>query len=160
MTDLLAQLPFWQGVGRLIVDVLLVSFMWFTVMAISGNPVRPPRRRTPTARTTPAAGDEQTEAAATEPIAPTPKSRADADHIAHLNLLATLRNTLKLQGATVVLIVFAVLILGFNRVIDGAEVATILAGISGYVLGTHRAASEPSGQPPAPTNPPPGDGQT
>ena len=34
VADLVGQLDFWHGVGRLAVDVLLIVFMWITVMAV------------------------------------------------------------------------------------------------------------------------------
>jgi hypothetical protein len=144
LVNLLGQLDFWRGVGRLVVDLALVLAMYFIVMSVSGHPVA--LRRTPRAESRKGAGgavEPHNEAKNPEPK----EHAADARRLAHLDLLADLRHSLELQGATIVLIVFAVVLLAFNRVLGGSEVATILAGITGYVLGTrsHTAAAPPTG---------------
>jgi small-conductance mechanosensitive channel len=137
-TALLGQLDFWRGVGRLLVDLALVLAMYFIVMSISGHPVglrRTTLRDRP--KGSPAAAEDQKDANAHETKA---HVTSDPRRLAHLDLLANLRHSLELQGATVVLIVFAVVLLAFNRILGGSEVATILAGITGYVLGSRSQA--------------------
>jgi hypothetical protein len=147
--SLLGQLDFWLGVGRLLVNLALIAAMYFVVMSISGHPVRVSRPR-------PVPHDKdnasRTERDETDVGEPTHHRAGDSQHLAHLDLLANLRHSLELQGATVVLIVFAVVLLGFNRVLGGPEVSTILAGITGYVLGTRSQASPPT--PPPQVTPP------
>ena len=60
----------------------------------------------------------------------------------HLEFLDRLRTNLKYQGSTIALIIFAVLLLGLQHVLDGPEIGTLLAGITGYVLGTSRGGSD------------------
>jgi hypothetical protein len=142
-------LDFWRGVGKLVVICLLIIVMYLVVMAYSGNRVRfrwPwTRSQHSDAARRDAAHDESSQAAADEisggstgvggdPSAPA----SPTDRSAHLDLLATLRTSLRYQGATVALIVIAVLILGIDHVLGGSEVATILSGIAGYVLGSGR----------------------
>jgi small-conductance mechanosensitive channel len=137
-TALLGQLDFWRGVGRLLVDLALVLAMYFIVMSISGHPVGL-RRTSPRDRPkgSPAAAEDQKDSNAHLAA----RVSSDPRRLAHLDLLATLRHSLELQGATVVLIVFAVVLLAFNHILGGSEVATILAGITGYVLGSRSQAA-------------------
>src|SRR4029077_20428259 len=69
---------------------------------------------------------------------------------AHLEYLDRLKTSLQYQGSTVVLIVFAVIILGIQRVLGPTEIATILSGIAGFVLGQTKvqgdAGQQPSGE--------------
>lgn len=61
----------------------------------------------------------------------------------HLDYVDRLRTSLRYQGSTVALIVFTVLILGIQRVLSASEIATILSGIAGFVLGQSKSQSEP-----------------
>ena len=167
-SDLMITLDFWRGVGKFLVICLLVVVMYLLVMAYSGNRVRWhwrwPWDRSSGAGQLSAHKDESTQAAADEitggstgvaadTSATTTTSAADR-RSAHLDLLATLRTSLRYQGSTVALIVFAVLILGIDHVLGGSEVATILSGIAGYVLGAGRSQQsgvvgpDPTGDPP------------
>jgi small-conductance mechanosensitive channel len=140
--NLLGQLELWRGVGRLVVDLALVVAMYLIVMSVSGHPVA-------LRRTQRADGRKGIHTIAEDPSDAKnhePRERgADARRLAHLDLLASLRHSMELQGATIVLIVFAVVLLAFNRILGSSEVATILAGITGYVLGTR---SQPAAVPP------------
>jgi hypothetical protein len=131
-------LDFWRGVGRLLVDLALVLAMYFIVMSISGHPVG-------LRRTNPRDGPKGSSAAAEDQKDSnshvTAHVTSDPRRLAHLDLLATHRHSLELQGATAVLFVFAVVLLAFNHILGGSEVATILAGITGYVLGSRRQAA-------------------
>ncbi|MDQ6945537.1 MAG: hypothetical protein M3256_04530 [Actinomycetota bacterium] len=99
---------------------------------------------------------EQTrEITASEHEAPRRRGDGSMEHLAHLDHLAGLRQSLELQGATVVLIVFAVVLLGFNGFLGGPEVATILAGITGYVLGTRSQTAQALTPPQPPASTPP-----
>jgi hypothetical protein len=60
----------------------------------------------------------------------------------HLEFLDRMRTNLRYQGSTIALIIFAVLILGLQHVLDGPEIGTLLAGITGYVMGTSRGGSD------------------
>src|SRR6266851_2898038 len=95
-TTLVGQLDFWRGVGRLLVDLALVVAMYFIVMSISGHPVGLRRSTHP---------DHPRDSHAGEG-APKPRthdetqrqSAADSRRLAHLDLLASLRHSLELQG--------------------------------------------------------------
>jgi hypothetical protein len=140
-------LEFWRGIGRGTVDVVLIAAAVLIVLAVLGHDVLPrwgAKGRSGTSlRDQPRYGDapdhEQPHqaAAAVDTQPPQPRAPRTVAHAseAHLEALRGLNNSRMLQGATVVLIVFAVLILGFNGILTGAEAATILAGITGYVLG-------------------------
>jgi hypothetical protein len=150
------QLEWWRGVGRLLVDLALVAAMFWVVLAISGHPVtfpgRSPRRRTTTDRNSGARGrNGRGGADVEEDSGAEPSHRSAPDHtepyLAHLDRMHSLRVSLELQGATVVLIVFAVILLAFNGFLATSEVATILAGITGYVLGARIAPAAAASTP-------------
>jgi hypothetical protein len=154
------QLDFWRGVGRLLVDLALVVAMFLVVMSVSGHPVIPLGRASSRGGGGQAAKPPEVGASHEAHGRRTDDS---TEHLAHLDRLAALRQSLELQGATVVLIVFAVILLGFNRLLGGPEVSTILAGITGYVLGTRsqtaQAGTTQPLPPPAPSEQPPASGQ-
>jgi hypothetical protein len=141
-------LEFWRGFGRAVIIAFLIYALLVVVLAELGVPNGlVPRRRSSTS----GGGTSEREAVEDESTGEAPTrhatARASSSSEAHREYLDRLRTALKYQGSTVALIVFAVLILGVLRVIDGPEVATILSGIAGFVLGTARGdkASEPSG---------------
>lgn len=132
--SLIRSIDFWRGVGQGIIDLALVYAMLITVLAISGETVNAwPLKRKPITRTHEATKPPADEAHETP--AAVPRRRASEPH---LEFLDQMRTALKYQGTTVVLVVFAVLLLGMQRVLSAAEIATILSGITGYVLGAQR----------------------
>lgn len=144
---LLGQLDFWRGVGRLVVDIALVVAMYLIVMSVSGHPVSLQRTKRADSRKVGQVGSQDQVGAGKQELKD--HTAGDPRRLAHLDLLANLRHSLELQGATVVLIVFAVVLLAFNHILGSSEVATILAGITGYVLGTRSqlATSSPTVEP-------------
>lgn len=159
-SDLLSQLDFWRGVGKLVVELCLIAAMFVLVMAYSGNRLRwrprptPPGSGHPAAEETSGGTEGETEQLDEEKAGSGGGSGSDPNRVAHQNLLASLRTSLRYQGSTVALIVFAVLILGVAHVIAGPEAATILSGITGYVLGSSRPNQPQAG--PSSSTPPAG----
>jgi predicted cobalt transporter CbtA len=146
---------FWNGVGRLIIDVLLIGVLFFVVMTVAGHPpnIWPTRRasraRPGTQRESEAEEPTAKQAAAKEvaaaKVAAPPKAAATGRRQSsegHLEVLDKLRTTFQYQASTVVLIVFAVILLGIQRILSGPEIATILAGIAGFVLGQNKSQSD------------------
>lgn len=152
---LLSSLTFWDGVGRLVIDVLLIGVLFFVVMTVAGHaPDVWPTRRTSRARQRTQRTSEAEELAANQAAskevaagkaeAPPTPAAAGQRHSSegHLEMLDKLRTTFQYQASTVVLIVFAVILLGIQRILNGPEIATILAGIAGFVLGQNKSQSD------------------
>lgn len=146
-SDIFSNLDLWRGVGRFLIDAFLVYALLMIVLSVAGHPPK----------AWPFSGlFSRTQAADAGRVPPDPKhashnsapSRAAvATTEQHREYLDQLSTALKYQGSTVVLIVFAVILLGFQRVLAGPEVATILSGIAGFVLGQAKSSAPPA--PPA-----------
>lgn len=155
-SDLLGSLDFWRGLGKAVIIGLLIYALLVVVLAELGvsNALLPKRS---TGRPDPDdSSDSHDEVAHETSTRPPTASRGSSE--AHREYLDRLRTGLKYQGSTVALIVFSVLILGVLHVLDGPEVATILSGIAGFVLGTARAdkaADPPPSGADGPGNPAP-----
>src|SRR5579872_2952279 len=135
--NLLGHLAFWRGVGRLILDVILIGGMLYIVSASLGHPISLPRiwpfgkqqAESPRRPAGEAAHDGDSGEAATAERTPGSAKRRSTE--AHLEFVNHLRKVFQYQASTVVLIVFAVLILGIQHVLGATEIATILSGIAG-----------------------------
>jgi hypothetical protein len=146
IASLLGSLSFWTGVGRGIVDLALVYAMYLVVMTVLGHP-KPWKRRSGAASSDTHGSSQSTETDGAGDRRLGARAAASARHELHLEILDNLKQSRQLQGATIVLVVFAVVILAINGVLAGSETATILAGITGYVLGarTHPQDHQPNG---------------
>jgi hypothetical protein len=138
-------------VGEFVLYIGLGYFFLVVVLAVSGETVQAwPLRRRNTTRVkddSPASQDVGSVPALKEDPdkgkLPSPKARSRrTTSESHLEFLDRLRTNLKYQGSTIALIIFAVLLLGLQHVLDGPEIGTLLAGITGYVLGTSRGGSD------------------
>jgi hypothetical protein len=148
---LISTIAFWDGVGRLVLDTLLILVLFVVVMTVAGHPPsmwstrRQSRAHTeipPTAREEPT--DAPLKEGAAAKVSPpqgdaAPRRQSTATH---LEVLDKLRTTFQYQASTVVLIVFAVILLGIQRILGATEIATILAGIAGFVLGQNKGQSD------------------
>ena len=141
ITDILNNIDFWRGVGRFLIDLFLVFALLTTVLAVSGHPPRTwPFSRSRSEGGS--AGEQNPPKAPTPAIGGTDQTHSrPASSERHREYLDQLGTALKYQGSTVVLIVFAVILLGFQRVLAGPEVATILSGIAGFVLGQTKSST-------------------
>jgi|GEM_PF-6616156 len=139
-------------VGEFVLYVGLGYFFLVVVLAVSGETVQAwplPRRNTTRSKDespasldpgsfSPSKEDRHDEAGPSKPRARSSRTTSES----HLEFLDRLRTNLKYQGSTIALIIFAVLLLGLQHVLDGPEIGTLLAGITGYVLGTSRGGSD------------------
>lgn len=144
-------MAFWDGVGRLVLDTLLILVLLVVVMTVAGHPpsmwsARRQSRAHP--ETPPTAPEEPKESPLKQGVAakvPPPRGAAAPRRqstATHLEVLDKLRTTFQYQASTVVLIVFAVTLLGIQRILGATEIATILAGIAGFVLGQNKSQGD------------------
>jgi hypothetical protein len=141
---LISSIGFWDGVGRLVIDVLLIGVLFFVVMTVAGHEpaVWPFHHRTSSLRRAKPAGETKDSAEGMSSIHASPPAARERSSDPHLDFLASLRTSFQYQGTTVVLIVFAVILLGIQRILGATEIATILSGIAGFVLGQNKSQSE------------------
>ena len=146
--DILSNLDLWRGVGRFLIDAFLVYALLMIVLSVSGHPPKAWPFSGLFSRTgTSSAVRAQPDPRHNKEHTTAGRVRTTPTTERHLEYLDQLSTALKYQGSTVVLIVFAVILLGFQRVLAGPEVATILSGIAGFVLGQTKSST-----PPAPHN--------
>jgi len=150
-------------IGQFVLYLGLGYFFLVVVLALSGEMVQawPLRRRgEPESKAEPPAGQPNVRAAevqgdhGSEQMHARGKASPAIRRVSserHLEFLDRLRTNLKYQGSTVALIVFAVILLGLQHVLDGPEIGTLLGGITGYVLGTSRGGSDAQSPPPVST---------
>lgn len=142
LIPLITNLDLWRGAARFVLDLFLLYALLVVVLTVSGHPVaawplhRSTDRKT---RTDPNAG--QVPVSAEEGMSHSAGHRRESTE-QHLEVLDRLNTALKYQGSTVVLIVFAVLLLGVQHILGATEIATILSGIAGFVLGQSKTTSD------------------
>jgi hypothetical protein len=139
--SLLGRIDLWIDVGRGLIDLVLIYAMYLVVMTVLGHP-KPWKLHTKEPRTPETGSPRAIDGPSVIGHKPTSPPTQSARHDLHLEIIDALKQSRQLQGATIVLVVFAVLILGINGVLNGAETGTILAGITGYVLGTRPIAAD------------------
>ena len=151
-------LEFWSGLGKGILVALFLYVLLVIALSQLGvtNALVPrPRRRPPQRDKRDGAETEPNKSVVNGQDANDDQSPRRTPSEGHLEFLDRLRTTLRYQGATVSLLVFSVLILAVLGILSGAEAATILSGIAGYVLGATKNESAP---PASPENPGGGSG--
>lgn len=159
LITLVTNLDLWRGAARFVLDLFILYALMVVVLTVSGHPVTSwPLHRTK--KEEPSGEPETTQAHLTdEKEVPRPVAKRRQSSEQHLEVLDRLNTALKYQGSTVVLIVFAVLLLGIQHILGATEIATILSGIAGFVLGQSKTASDHSssaGDPPAASGTPSG----
>jgi hypothetical protein len=154
--DLFSNIEFWRGVGRFVIDAVLVYALLIIVLAVSGHPPHawPLSSLGRRGKRLPSPEEGSSDAEMAAPLA-AHRRAASAEADKHREYLYQLATALKYQGSTVVLIIFAVILLGFQHVLASTEIATILSGIAGFVLGQAKNAAPPGGDDggPAPAKP-------